>query len=46
MKLTRVFAWIGVATACIAVAIAEAPPITGVEAMGVTVSDLDRSVEY
>jgi len=46
MKLTRVFAWIGVAAACIAVAIAEAPPITGVEAIGVTVSDLDRSVEF
>ena len=46
MKLTRVLAWIGVATACIAVAIAEAPPITGVEAIGVTVSDLDRSVEF
>jgi catechol 2,3-dioxygenase-like lactoylglutathione lyase family enzyme len=46
MTLTRVLAWIGVAAACVAVAIAEAPPITGVEAIGVTVSDLDRSVEF
>jgi catechol 2,3-dioxygenase-like lactoylglutathione lyase family enzyme len=46
MKLTRILAWIGIAAACIVAAIAEAPPITGVEAIGVTVSDLDRSVEF
>src|SRR5438874_1119274 len=46
MKLTRVLAWISVAAACIAVAVAEAPPIIGVEAIGVTVVDLDRSLDF
>src|SRR3954453_3219951 len=46
MKLTRVLAWICLAVGCIAIAIAEGPTITGVEAVGVTVADLDRSVEF
>jgi hypothetical protein len=45
MKLTRVLAWICLALGCIAIAIAETPVITGVEAVDVTVLDLDRSVE-
>jgi hypothetical protein len=46
MKLSRLMAWIGLAAFCIAVAVAQAPGITGVEAIGVTVSDLDRSVDF
>jgi len=46
MKLTRVLAWICLALGCIAIAIAETPGITGVEAVGVTVADLDRSIEF
>jgi catechol 2,3-dioxygenase-like lactoylglutathione lyase family enzyme len=46
MKLIRVLAWICLTLGCIAIAIAQAPTITGVEAVGVTVSDLHRSVEF
>lgn len=46
MKVQRVLAWISLALGCVAIAIAEAPTITGVEAVGVTVSDLDRSVQF
>src|SRR5205814_5175169 len=46
MKLSRVMAWIGLATVCAAIAIAQAPVVTGVRAIGVTVSDLERSVEF
>ena len=46
MKLVRLLAWIGLAAGCVAVAIAEPPGITGVEAVGITVSDLDRSVDF
>jgi catechol 2,3-dioxygenase-like lactoylglutathione lyase family enzyme len=46
MRLTRALAWICLALGCVAIEIAEAPAITGVEAVGVTVSDLDRSVEF
>jgi catechol 2,3-dioxygenase-like lactoylglutathione lyase family enzyme len=46
MKITRLLAWIGLAAGCLAVAIAERPVITGVEAVGVTVSNLDRSIEF
>ena len=45
MKLLRVLAWICLALGCVAIAIAEAP-ITAVEAVGITVSDLDRSIEF
>src|SRR3974390_2654605 len=45
MKLRRVLAWIFLALGCFAIAIAEAP-ITAVEAVGITVSDLDRSIEF
>lgn len=46
MKLVRLLAWIGLAAGCVAVAIAERPGITGVEAVGITVSDLDRSLDF
>lgn len=46
MKLTRLLAWIGLAAGCLAVAIAQTPVISGVEAVGVTVSDLDRSLDF
>ena len=45
MKLLRVLAWICLVLGCVAIAIAEAP-ITAVEAVGITVSDLDRSIEF
>jgi catechol 2,3-dioxygenase-like lactoylglutathione lyase family enzyme len=45
MKLLRVLAWICLALGCVAIAIAEAP-ITAVEGVGITVSDLDRSIEF
>jgi catechol 2,3-dioxygenase-like lactoylglutathione lyase family enzyme len=46
MKILRVLAWICLALGCVAIAIAEGPTITGVEAVGITVSDLDRSVQF
>src|SRR5690349_9772200 len=46
MKLLRALAWICLALGCIAIAIAQAPAISGVEAVGITVSDLDRSIEF
>ena len=46
MKLSRVLAWICLALGCIAIAIAEAPTISSIEAVGITVSDLDRSIEF
>jgi catechol 2,3-dioxygenase-like lactoylglutathione lyase family enzyme len=46
MKLLRALAWICLVLGCVAIAIAEAPGVTGVEAVGMTVSDLDRSVEF
>jgi catechol 2,3-dioxygenase-like lactoylglutathione lyase family enzyme len=46
MKLRRLLAWIGLAAGCLAVAIAQTPVISGVEAVGVTVSDLDRSLDF
>jgi catechol 2,3-dioxygenase-like lactoylglutathione lyase family enzyme len=45
MKLLRALAWVFLALGCVAIAIAEAP-ITAVEAVGITVSDLDRSIEF
>jgi len=45
MKLLRVLAWVFLALGCVAIAIAEAP-ITAVEAVGISVSDLDRSIEF
>ena len=46
MKLLRALAWICLALGCIAIAIAQAPAISGVEAVGITVSDLNRSIEF
>ena len=46
MKLVRLLGWIGLAAGCVAVAVAERPGITGVEAVGITVSDLDRSLDF
>src|SRR5215471_1686994 len=46
MKLSRALAWICLALGCIAIAIAEASTISSVEAVGITVSDLDRSIEF
>src|SRR3974390_2440809 len=46
MKLTRILAWIGLAAGCLAVAIAEPAAISGVEAIGISVSDLDRSLDF
>jgi catechol 2,3-dioxygenase-like lactoylglutathione lyase family enzyme len=46
MKLSRALAWICLALGCIAIAIAEAPTISSVEAVGITVSDLDRSINF
>ena len=46
MRLVRLLAWIGLAAGCVAVAIAESPGITGVDAVGITVGDLDRSLNF
>jgi len=46
MKLTRLIAWIGLAAFCVAIAIAQAPVITGVKPIGLNISNLDRSVDF
>jgi len=46
MKLTRLIAWLGLAAFCVAVAIAQAPVITGVKAIGLNISNLERSVDF
>jgi catechol 2,3-dioxygenase-like lactoylglutathione lyase family enzyme len=46
MKASRIFAWLGLGALCVVIAIAQVPVATGVEAIGITVGDLDRSVEF
>jgi len=46
MKASRVVAWILWICFSAFVALAESPRISGVEAVGITVSDLDRSVDF
>ena len=46
MKPSRILAWIFWICFCTFAALAQAPGLDGVEAVGITVSDLDRAVDF
>jgi len=46
MKASRIVAWIFWICFCTFAALAQIPAVSGVEAVGITVSDLDRAVDF
>jgi catechol 2,3-dioxygenase-like lactoylglutathione lyase family enzyme len=46
MRVSRILAWIFWVCLCTLAALAQTPGVGGVEAVGITVSDLDRAVDF